>query len=53
MKVLLTTGFSEEEPGERSVDTGRLYLLRKPYTKKELAAAVRAVFDVEAARSPH
>jgi PAS domain S-box-containing protein len=45
LKVLLTTGFSEEEAGERSADTGRVHLLRKPYMKEELAAAVRAVLD--------
>jgi PAS domain S-box-containing protein len=53
LKVLLTTGFSEDEVGELPVDTGRVHLLRKPYTKKELAAAIRAVFDGEAACSPH
>jgi len=52
LKVLLTTGFSEDEAGELPEDTGRVHLLTKPYTKKELAAAVRAVFDGEAARSP-
>jgi PAS domain S-box-containing protein len=52
LKVLLTTGFSEEETGELPVDDGGLHLLRKPYMKGELAAAVRAVLDGEAGRSP-
>jgi CheY-like chemotaxis protein len=47
-KVLLTTGFSEAETGGPFVDKGDFHLLRKPYTKKELAAAVRAVLDAEA-----
>ena len=47
LKVLLTTGFSEEEVGECSVSEGGLHLLKKPYTKEELARAVRAVLDAE------
>jgi PAS domain S-box-containing protein len=52
LKVLLTTGFSEGEAGELPVDTGRVHLLRKPYTKQELAEEVRDLFNGEAARSP-
>jgi CheY-like chemotaxis protein len=51
-KVLLTSGFSNEETGEPAADNGDFPLLRKPYAKKELAAAVRAVLDAEAVRSP-
>jgi nitrogen-specific signal transduction histidine kinase/CheY-like chemotaxis protein len=52
LKVLLTTGFSEDEVSELSVDVVRFHLLPKPYTRKELAAAVRAVLDGGAVRSP-
>jgi len=45
LKVLLTTGFSDEVNGERPVKDGGFHLLRKPYMKAELAAAVRAVLD--------
>ncbi len=47
LKALLTTGFSEEEAGECSVANGEVHLLKKPYTKEELATAVRAVLDAE------
>ncbi len=47
LKVLLTTGFSEEEAGECSVANGGGHLLKKPYTKEELARAVRTVLDAE------
>jgi two-component system cell cycle sensor histidine kinase/response regulator CckA len=45
LNVLLTTGFSEEETGELRVKDDGFHLLRKPYSKAELAAAVRAVLD--------
>jgi len=45
LKVLLTTGFSEEETGKLPVKDGDFHLLRKPYMKAELAAAVRAELD--------
>jgi CheY-like chemotaxis protein len=49
VKVLLTTGFSEEEAGERSVVNGGFHLLSKPYTKEKLARAVRTVLDTKMA----
>jgi DNA-binding NtrC family response regulator len=52
LKVLLTTGFKEEETPERSVAHGDLHLLQKPYIKEELARAVRAALDRGAVRSP-
>jgi DNA-binding NarL/FixJ family response regulator len=52
LKVLLATGFSEEVTGKLSADIGPVHLLRKPYAKTELAAAVRAVLDGGAVRSP-
>jgi two-component system cell cycle sensor histidine kinase/response regulator CckA len=50
LKVLLTTGFSEEETGELPVEEGGFHVLRKPYLKGELAAAARAVLDGGAVR---
>jgi signal transduction histidine kinase/ActR/RegA family two-component response regulator len=51
-RVLLTTGFSEEETGKLAADDAGFRVLRKPYTKKELAAAVRAVLDAESSAQP-
>ncbi len=45
LKVLLTTGRSEELTAELPVKNGGFHLLKKPYTKDELASAVRAVLD--------
>jgi two-component system cell cycle sensor histidine kinase/response regulator CckA len=49
VKVLLTTGFSEQEASKRSMANGDFPLLRKPYTEEKLARAVRAVLDTKAA----
>jgi PAS domain S-box-containing protein len=52
LKVLLTTGFQEEETAQRSVANGGFHLLKKPYIKEELARAVRAALDAQAVCSP-
>jgi DNA-binding response OmpR family regulator len=53
LKVLLTTGVtSDEETGELPTKHGRFPVLRKPYMKAELAAALRAVLDGGPARRP-
>jgi two-component system cell cycle sensor histidine kinase/response regulator CckA len=49
VKVLLTTGFSEEAASERSGVNGGFQLLSKPYTKEKLAKAVRTVLDTKTA----
>jgi PAS domain S-box-containing protein len=45
LKVLLTTGFSSEATAELPDKDSGFDLLRKPYTREELAAAVRATLD--------
>jgi CheY-like chemotaxis protein len=45
LKVLITTGQIEEAAAELPVNNGGFHLLKKPYTKEELAAAVRTVLD--------
>jgi two-component system cell cycle sensor histidine kinase/response regulator CckA len=49
VKVLLTTGFSDQKAGERSVVNGGFPLLSKPYTEEKLAKAVRTVLDAKMA----
>jgi PAS domain S-box-containing protein len=49
VKVLLTTGFTEEEADERSVANGGFHLLRKPYTKEALARVIRVALDTKTA----
>jgi CheY-like chemotaxis protein len=53
LKVLLTTAFSEEVNGELAMGKNGFPLLNKPYSKEELATAVRAVLDVEIVRRPN
>jgi PAS domain S-box-containing protein len=54
LKVLLTTGFSEEANSELAMGKDGFPLLNKPYSKEELATAVRAVLDAEASvRGPN
>jgi PAS domain S-box-containing protein len=45
LKVLITTGQMEEVAAEPPASSGGFHLLKKPYTKEELAAAVRALLD--------
>jgi len=45
VKVLVTTGRIEEVTAELPVKNGGFQLLKKPYTKEELAAAVRAALN--------
>jgi CheY-like chemotaxis protein len=53
LKVLLTTAFSEEVNGELAMGKKGFPLLNKPYSKEELATAVRAALDVEIVRTPN
>jgi signal transduction histidine kinase/CheY-like chemotaxis protein len=54
LKILLTTAFSEEVNRERTMGKEGFPLLNKPYSKEELASAVRAVLDAEASlRGPN
>jgi nitrogen-specific signal transduction histidine kinase/ActR/RegA family two-component response regulator len=45
LKVLITTGQIEEVAAELPASSGGFHLLKKPYTKEELATAVRAILD--------
>lgn len=44
-RVILTSGYSEEEAGSRFVGRGLAGFLQKPFTGDELAAAVSAALD--------
>ena len=50
LKVLLTTGSSGAMREQLQVKNGGFRLLRKPYTKEQLAAGVRAVLDAPSPR---
>lgn len=45
MKAVITSGFPELEPSVESMSAGTLRRLAKPFTKQELAAALRRVLD--------
>ena len=45
LKVLLTSGFSEEVAGGRDRERPAVSLLRKPYSRVELARALRAALE--------
>ena len=45
LKILLTSGFTEQIAGARDPDHAPNKLLRKPYTRTELARAVRDALD--------
>jgi CheY-like chemotaxis protein len=45
LKVLITTGQIEEVAPDLPASSGGFHLLKKPYTKEEFAATVRAVLD--------
>ena len=44
-KVVLTSGFSEQVAAAHGPDVPNVRLLRKPYTRLELASALRAALD--------
>jgi len=49
-RVLFVTGDIEGEPAARSLDTASICYLEKPFTTRQLIAAVRGILDSQAAR---
>jgi DNA-binding NtrC family response regulator len=47
LKVLLTTGYSEEVRGEREIEATGFPLIEKPYSKDQLRAAINRLFATE------
>jgi PAS domain S-box-containing protein len=45
IKIILTSGFPQERINSDSVELKHLRLLIKPYSREEMAAALRAAFD--------
>ena len=45
IKVLMTSGYPEKVIGGEGIDATGITLLRKPYKKAQLAAAVRGALD--------
>ena len=45
LKILLTSGFSEEIASSRGRDAASVKLLRKPYSRVQLARALRSALD--------
>ena len=45
IKILMTSGYSEEIIGEDEIAEQGIALLKKPYKKTDLAGAVRAILD--------
>jgi PAS domain S-box-containing protein len=52
LKVLLTSGFPDVRDASRRIAGGSLKILDKPYSRGELARALRCLLDAEVSRPP-
>ncbi len=48
VKVLLTSGYNEDAYEDDTVKLGKVRLIQKPYSKRELSLMLREIFDQEA-----